>query len=657
MQDKQTIRRSIELLAPAKDAECARQAILHGADAVYIGAPKFGARSAAGNSLEDISDVVKFAHVWEVKVYVALNVILFDNELLEVEKLIWDLWSIGVDALIIQDMGITMLNLPPIPLHASTQTDNRTVEKVKFLEDAGFRQVVLARELSLSQIREISSKTTVPLEFFIHGALCVSYSGQCYISQALSGRSANRGECSQYCRLPYDLVDSEGKVLVKQKHLLSLKDLNLSNQIEDLIDSGISSFKIEGRLKDVTYVKNVTAWYRKNIDKILDKRPELKRTSSGISRFGFEPELSKSFNRGFTNYFVNGRTEKLINPDTPKSMGEKVGFIKQVFKDRILVSNEKEPVNVDDLSSHDRYLANVSTIGMHKSTNRYDNANAANSATVGLRKLANGDGFSFYDRRYGFDGFRVNRAEGNYLYPARMPDVKAGMELFRTYDQVFEKQLEKDSAKRFIPVLLVCSEVPFGFVIEIDDNKGNRASLTLECEKVAAQKPQKEQVCRELSKLGNTRYEAVTCKVEWNNEWFLPASAWADFRRRLCEKMDIVSKIAFRPEEVVFRQTNHPYPETKLTYLGNVSNVKAKEFYAMHGVEIINPALETLSVNEAESNSTALMHNKYCIKFELGYCPKQGKISEDIKEPLFLVYKDKKLQLSFDCKACEMKIL
>lgn len=613
MNTGKSFRRNIELLAPAKDAECARQAILHGADAVYIGAPKFGARSAAGNSLEDISDVVKFAHNWEVKVYVALNVILFDNELLEVEKLIWDLWSIGVDALIIQDMGITMLNLPPIPLHASTQTDNRTVEKVKFLEDAGFRQVVLARELSMLQIREISSKTTIPLEFFIHGALCVSYSGQCYISQVLSGRSANRGECSQYCRLPYDLVDSEGKVLVKQKHLLSLKDLNLSNQIEELIDSGISSFKIEGRLKDVTYVKNVTALYRKSIDKILEKRPDLSRSSSGISRFGFEPDLSKSFNRGFTNYFVNDRTEKLINPDTPKSMGEKVGLIKQVFKDRILVSGEKD--------------------------------------------LANGDGFSYHDRRYGFDGFRVNRAEGNYIFPARMPDVKIGMELFRTYDQVFEKQLEKDSAKRFIPVSIICSEVPFGFAAEIEDNKGNRASLTLEYEKVFAQKPQKEQVCRELSKLGNTRYETVSCKVEWNNEWFLPVSVWADFRRRLCEKMDIILKIAFRSEEVVFMQTNHPYPETKLSYLGNVSNVKAKEFYTMHGVEIINPALESISINEADSNSTVLMHNKYCIKFELGYCPKQGKISEDIKEPLYLVYKEKKLQLSFDCKACEMKIL
>ena len=613
MRDKPTLRRSIEILAPAKDAECARQAILHGADAVYIGAPKFGARSAAVNSLEDISDVVIFAHNWDVKVYVALNVILFDNELLEAEKLIWDLWLIGVDALIIQDMGITMLNLPPIPLHASTQTDNRTVEKVKFLEDAGFRQVVLARELSMLQIKEIASKTTVPLEFFIHGALCVSYSGQCYISQVLSGRSANRGECSQYCRLPYDLVDSEGKVIVKQKHLLSLKDLNLSNQIEELIDSGISSFKIEGRLKDVTYVKNVTAWYRKSIDKILEKRPELSRSSSGISRFGFEPDLSKSFNRGFTNYFVNDRTEKLINPDTPKSMGEKVGLIKQVFKDRILVSGEKE--------------------------------------------LANGDGFSFHDRRYGFDGFRVNRAEGNYIFPARMPDVKIGMELFRTYDQVFEKHLEKNSAKRFIQVSIICSEVQFGFAAEIEDNKGNRAGLTLECEKVVAQKPQKEQVCRELSKLGNTRYETVSCKVDWNNEWFLPASVWADFRRRLCEKMDTVLNIAFRPEEFVFKQTNHPYPETILSYLGNVSNEKAKDFYIMHGVEIIDPALESLNIKEADTNSTVLMHNKYCIKYELGYCPKQRKINDDFIEPLYLVYKDKNLQLSFDCKVCEMKIL
>jgi len=610
-----SVKRYIELLAPAKNAECARQAILHGADAVYIGGPKFGARATAGNNLEDLKDIVDFAHTWKTRIYVTLNVLLYDNELAEVETLIWDLWRIGIDALIIQDMGITKMNLPPIPLHASTQTDNRTVQKVKFLEDAGYRQVVLARELSLNQIKEISSNTNVILEFFVHGALCVSYSGQCYISQAMCGRSSNRGECAQYCRLPYDLVDSDGHVLIKQKHLLSLKDLNLTNHLENLIDAGISSFKIEGRLKDVSYVKNVTAWYRKQIDKIIERRPELNRSSSGISRFTFNPDPIKSFNRDFSSYFIQERSVNMSNPDTPKSMGEKTGIVRQVLKDRILLSDNKV--------------------------------------------FANGDGLSYFNKNQEFDGFRVNKSEGNVIFPARMPNIKPGTELFRTFDQAFIRQLEKPSAVRFIPVNITCRESPYGFVAGMEDTEGHRILIAFDYEKVLAQKPQKEQVGKELSKLGNTRYEALKCYVDWSEDWFMPMSNWADLRRKLCERMEMVLKMDFRRQEVTFRQTTHQYPEKVLTYLGNVLNKKANDFYKSHGVNLIEPALENKFYEGDKSNqpeSPVLMFNKFCLRFELGTCPKQGKTVPVLKEPLYLVYKDKRIRLNFDCRACEMRL-
>ena len=319
--------RKIELLAPAKNLESGMEAILHGADAVYIGAPKFSARAAAGNSMADIQALVKFAHLYNARIYVALNTLLTDDELAETESMIHELYSFGVDALIVQDMGITRLNLPPIPLHASTQTDNRSVEKVKFLADSGFTQVVLARELSLNEIKEIHEacpKTS--LEVFVHGALCVSYSGQCYVSQACYGRSANRGACAQFCRLPFEMVDADGKTITKNKHLLSLKDLNLNDELEALLDAGVSSLKIEGRLKDLTYVKNVTAAYRQKIDAILKRRKDFVRASSGKSTYTFTPQLDKTFSRGFTKYYLNGRgSNEVASFDTPKSLGEEMG--------------------------------------------------------------------------------------------------------------------------------------------------------------------------------------------------------------------------------------------------------------------------------------------------------------------------------------------
>ena len=600
--------RTIELLAPAKNVECAREAILHGADAVYIGAPKFGARSAAGNSLEDLAGLVRFAHEFSVRIYVTVNILLHDEELPEVEKLIWDLWNIGVDALIVQDMGITRLNLPPIPLHASTQTDNRTPEKVRFLQDTGFQQVVLARELSLEEIRDISSKTTVPLESFVHGALCVSYSGQCFISQAMSGRSANRGECAQFCRLPYDLIDADGKMLIKQKHLLSIKDLNRGDSLEALIDAGIHSFKIEGRLKDVSYVKNVTAYYRGKLDLILKRRPDLQRSSDGVSRLTFQPNPSKSFNRGFTDYFLKGRPSDLGNPDTPKSMGEPVGRVKEVRGNQFTVA--------------------------------------------GLTSFTNGDGLSFVGSSGQFEGFRVNRVEENRLFPARMPDIKPKTLLYRTHDQAFETLMEKPSAERKIQVEINCWETAFGFALDMKDAYGNRVSLTFEQVKVPASKPQEQQVKSQLTKLGATLFEASSCKLDWTGDWFVPVSVWAEQRRLLCEKMMVVRKISFRREECRLPITSHPYPEKLLTYLGNVLNEKSAAFYHLHGVESIDPAFE--SERHVRKPGEVLMYNKHCIKYVLGACPRIHHSVKPLHEPLYLVYNTKRIQLHFDCKSCEM---
>ncbi|MCD8319089.1 MAG: U32 family peptidase, partial [Paraprevotella sp.] len=380
-------RRFVELLAPARNWECAVAAVDHGADAVYIGASRFGARASAGNSIEDIARVVAYAHLYWVKVYVTVNTILEDSELDDTKRLIWELYRIGVDALIIQDMALLELDLPPIPLHASTQMDNRTPEKVAFLQRQGFSQVVLAREMSLAEIQAVHDACDVPLEVFVHGALCVSYSGQCYVSQHCFGRSANRGECAQFCRLKFDLVDRDGRVIEQGKHLLSLKDMNRSENLERLLQAGVSSFKIEGRLKDAAYVKNVTAGYRRRLDEIFKRHPEYGRASSGRSVFKFTPCLEKSFNRGFTSYFLDGRTSDMASFHSPKSLGEEVGEVKAVYGKYVVVS--------------------------------------------GVKSFANGDGLCYLDEQGELKGFRVNRAEANKIYPAEMPRIRPHTRLFR----------------------------------------------------------------------------------------------------------------------------------------------------------------------------------------------------------------------------------
>ena len=605
----QTKSRPIELLSPAKDLNCGIEAINHGADAVYIGAPKFGARSAAGNSLEDIRELCEYAHLYGARIYVTLNTILKEDELEEAERMIWDLWRVGTDALIIQDMGITRLNLPPIPLHASTQTDNRTPEKVRFLEAAGFTQVVLARELSLNEIRRISEATTVPLEVFVHGALCVSYSGQCYLSAALSGRSANRGECAQYCRLPYTMVDATGTEIVTHKHLLSLKDMNRSDQLEALLDAGVSSLKIEGRLKDVGYVKNITAYYRKKLDAVLSRRPEYRRASAGRSTYTFEPVAEKSFNRGFTPFLLEGRTADITAFNTPKSLGEPVGTVKEI---------------------------------------------KGNSFTVaGLKQLNNGDGLVFFNRKGELEGFRVNRVEANRVFPLDMPQLTPKTPLYRNFDQAFDKLLAKPSAERKLSVEIEFLDNPFGFTLCMEDETGARIMLTEPFAKELARRERQDNIRTQLSKLGNTPFEASKVVVGLSENWFVPSSLLADMRRRGVEKL-LEARRARYPRETVKRvqpSVSIPFPERQLTYLGNVANGKARSFYQDHGVEQIDPAFEL-----SPRKDVPLMFTKHCLRYSMGWCPTYQKDKSPYKEPYYLLYKDTRLRLQFDCKHCQMLV-
>lgn len=601
--------RSIELLAPAKDLTCGIEAINHGADAVYIGAPKFGARAMAGNSIADISALCEYAHRFDARIYVALNTLLYEHELEDACLLIWDLYRAGADALIVQDMGILEMDLPPIPLHASTQTDNRTIEKVRFLESVGFSQVVLARELSLNEIRRISEATNANLEVFVHGALCVSYSGQCFISQALSRRSANRGECAQYCRLPYTMTDSEGKEIVSEKHLLSLKDLNRSDQLEALLDAGVSSFKIEGRLKDVTYVKNITAYYRKRLDAIIERRPEFIRSSVGKSSYTFESVPEKSFNRGFTTYFLNGRTPDITSFDTPKSKGEPIGVVKEI---------------------------------------------KGNSFTVaGVKQLNNGDGLVFINGKGELEGFRVNKVEANRVFPLSMPAIQPKTPLFRNYDHAFEQEMNKPTAERKLKVNLFFSDNSFGFTLEMTDETGVSATITESFSKDLARKNQDENIRAQLTKLGNTPFEASEVTVCLENDWFVPSSLLAEMRRKIVDKLLANRRIRYNKEIADRKPVGEalPYPERQLTYLGNVLNRKAESFYRTHGVQTIEPAFELI-----DRKDVPLMFTRHCLRYSMGWCPVWQKGKSAYKEPFFLSYKDIRLRLKFDCKHCQMLV-
>jgi len=610
-------RQELELLSPARNADFGIAAIDHGADAVYIGGPAFGARANAGNCVEDIERLARHAHRFGARVFVALNTILRDDELDDASRIVRQVYEAGADALIVQDMGLLELDLPPIQLHASTQTDIRTPAKARFLQDVGFSQIVLARELSLDQIRAVAAETRCVLEFFVHGALCVAYSGQCYISHAHSGRSANRGECSQACRLPYTLADAQGRVVAHEKHLLSMKDNDQSANLRALIEAGISSFKIEGRLKDLGYVKNITAHYRQLLDAILDDLSGYRRASSGRSMLTFSPQPEKTFNRGLTDYFVNERRHGIEAFDSPSFVGEEIATVTRIGAD-FIEAEAKAPIH-------------------------------------------NGDGLSYFDSHKELVGVRINKVDGRRLYPNEMPDeLKPGVVLYRNRDQAFERLLEKKSAERRVRVDLLFEEIAEGFALTLTDEDGNRVSVPLAHAKEPAQNPERavQTICEHLGKLGNTMFEAGEVTLQLSQPWFLPAGALNALRREAAGQLEAARLGAHRrPLRAQPVEPPAAYPDTALSYLGNVYNEKARAFYARHGVAVIDAAYE---VNE-ERGDVSLMITRHCLRYSFNLCPKELKqfdLRGQVKaEPMTLINGKEKLTLRFDCKKCEMHVI
>ncbi len=601
-------KRHIELLAPAKNLQTGISAINHGADAVYIGAARFGARQAAGNSVEDIAKLVEYAHIFGVKVYVTLNTIIYDDEIAEAEKLITELYNVGVDALIVQDMGILRMNIPPIALHASTQMDNRTTEKVKFLSDVGFPRVVLARELSLEQINAIhESNPKTELEVFVHGALCVSYSGQCYASQHCFARSANRGACAQFCRLPFDLVDADGKILVKEKHLLSLKDMNRSGYLEEMLDAGVTSLKIEGRLKDESYVKNITAYYRARLDELFARRKEYARASQGRTSPQFVPSPEKSFSRGFTDYMLKNGKDDIASFDTPKSMGERMGRVKFVSR---------------------------------------------NFFTFIGKDFNNGDGACFIASNGKLCGFRINKVEGNRIFPQTMPHIESGDELYRNYDCGFERELSRPDVPRRLVIDLVFAENEDGFTLSATNDNGLQCVIEQPFKKEQARSPQKDNIITQLRKWGNTPFEVGNIAVEMDDNWFVPSSLLSDMRRTLCDKLLETCKERNRRADMPLNEKNVPFVAEKLDYKGNVSNRLAQSFYESHNVKELSPAFEVEPVDKA-----TVMFCKHCIRQSMGWCSRNG-ARIPYAEPLYLVSADgRRFRLAFDCKECQMRVV
>ena len=607
------MKKKIEILSPAKNLVQGMGAINAGADAVYIGAPMFGARSNATNSIEDIAELVKYAHLFKAKVFVVVNTILYDDELTACKNLIEQLYQIGVDALIVQDMAILELDLPPIVIHASTQANNRDPEHVKFLADAGMKRVVLARELNLDQIRAIKNASDVELEFFVSGALCVSFSGNCYMSIAGGERSANRGSCAQNCRLPYNLIDGTGKILIANSHLLSIKDLDLSDQLPNLIDAGISSFKIEGRLKDMVYVKNNTSYLRKKLDAFLENNPNYEKASSGRTIYNFEPEMDRSFNRGYTDYFVNQRTQKIGSWASPKSQGQLIGKLIKTHNKGYLIENTE--------------------------------------------LLANGDGLYFINELGEPDGVQINTIQNGFVMPNQFKPILPGTLIYRNSDAAFNKLVEReDSTVRKISVDLIFTEVENGFELLAIDEDGHRSSSIIETNKEIAKNSDTDfsNIKKNLSKSGNTPFEVINMEVRFTNNWFLPISKINEIRRTVFGQLMEVRINEYVREEFQIQKTDHPYPVKKLDFTYNVSNKLARDFYKRHGVEEIEKAFEL----QWDPGKSRVMTTKYCVKYELGKCPKYQKDSmgEKVVEPLVLKQADREYKLKFNCKPCEMEL-
>ena len=604
----------LELLAPAKDAEQGIAAIDHGADAIYIGAPLFGARSSARNNIEDIERLVKYAHIFGSKVFATVNTLIFDNELNDARDMIWALYNIGIDAIIVQDMGILEMDLPPIELHASTQTHNIDIERIKFLEQVGFRRVILARETPLKQIASIRKEVKIDLESFVQGALCVCYSGQCYMSLYLNGRSGNRGCCSQPCRSAYDLINDEGKMLRKNEHLLSLKDFSAVQHLEELIDAGITSFKIEGRLKDMSYVKNVTAFYRRQLDKIIERKEGLRPSSSGKTVIYFEPELERTFNRGFTDYFLVGR-KPMASTTTQKSTGKLIGSV-------IAVSN------------------NTVTIDTHET-------------------LTAGDGICYFNNERQLEGFLVNHVNGNRITANKTLDIKSGAQLWRNNDFAFEKQLQGKTAERKIAVSMILDETYDGIRLTVRDEDGCEASAAVACVKEPARDiaRAKETTEKQLSKLGSTPFEIRDITIDTEQPYFFPSSLINELRRSAIETHIMKRIETFKPADKHLIPNNIPYYSTHLDGRNNIVNDKAEDFYRRHGVTDIERGPDQPGIDIRDN--FPLMTTKYCLRFELGQClmHKCNKtIDKDYANSLFLHNTGRRFRLEFDCKHCEMQV-
>ncbi|WP_299254532.1 U32 family peptidase [uncultured Cytophaga sp.] len=607
------MKKKVEILAPAKNLYQGMAAINAGADAVYIGAPQFGARTNATNSVEDITELVRYAHLFKAQVFVVLNTILYDNELATCEKLIHELYHTGVDALIIQDMSIMEMNIPPIVIHASTQANNRDPKHVKFLSDAGMKRAVLARELNLDQIKDISKATDVELEFFVSGALCVAFSGNCYMSIAGGERSANRGSCAQNCRLPYSLTDGTGKTLIANSHLLSIKDLDLSDQLPNLIEAGITSFKIEGRLKDLVYVKNNVSYLRKKLDSFLENNERFEKASSGRTFFNFDAEMDRSFNRGYTDYFVNKRTASIGSWDTPKSQGQVIGKVLEVKANGYVIENSD--------------------------------------------KLNNGDGLFFINEKDEADGTQINTVTNGIVIPNNYKPIKVGTMIYRNADAEFNKLVEReDSAIRKIGISLTFSETATGFKLHAIDEDGHTSTSTLELSKEVSKNSDGviDNIKKNLSKTGNTPFIVDAVTIDLSENWFLPISKINEIRRIVLEDLIDVRVAAYVRKEHQIQKTEHPYPVQQLDFMYNVSNKMARAFYHRHGVTEIEQAFEL----QWDPGKARVMTTKYCVKYELGKCPihQRETMGEKLIEPLVLKNGDNEYKLKFNCKPCEMEI-
>ena len=607
--------RALELLAPAKNLEYGIAAIDHGADAVYIGASHFGARAAVGNSVEDIRKLCDYAHPFGVKVYVTVNTIIYDEELDQVRLLLQELNDAGVDAILVQDMAILKLlqdiSLTSISIHASTQTDNRTPEKVRWLRDIGFSRVVLARELSIEEIREIHRQVPdVELEVFVHGALCVSYSGLCYASQYCFGRSANRGECAQFCRMKFSLQDAKGREVVHDRYLLSLKDMNRIDHLEALVEAGATSLKIEGRLKDLSYVKNVTAAYSQRLNELIRRYPDRYcRSSLGVCSYAFTPDLNRTFNRGYTSYFLYGRQSDIASMDTPKAMGAFVGIVKEM---------------------------------------RHDSFNVA-----GVACFANGDGLCFLNEERQLVGFRANKVVGNRIFPYRMPQgLKAGVRLYRNNDQEFDRLMSKPSAKRRIPIRMALKAVADGFELSagLSGESGVLEVVHISAEHQPAQKPPCDNIVRQLIKLGDTIYTCDEVDIPADFNYFIPNSLLSDMRRQLVERLQTAPVTPNTPNSLNTPSSpNTPTqaPSVDHPYLYNIANRLARDFYGA----------KELTAYELKGGDGPIMQCRHCIRYALGFCVKHGGQHPSWQEPLSLVLGDgRRFPLEFDCKNCQMNV-